>query len=149
MGKSIRSKSKRASRALFRATVGAEAADEMMKKTQAKLKECIGVEGGLGNLKNMMMEDGDDSDDGGDQSDCAVGEGKKARVDYSKVKVLPKKTVVKASKKYAKVHVAGQSGAHRARLAISKSNKRGQTRRGLNIRKSKPTKKRGAKLAKF
>jgi hypothetical protein len=61
--------------------------------------------------------------------------------------VAKKATVVRATKKMSKVNATGQPGAHRARLVTSKSNKRGKTKNGFSINKSKSKRVRG--LAKF
>lgn len=123
-----------------------------MEKTQAKLRAI--TEQGTSGIESLSSVFGtepaapvdDDSDD--DMTDAP-----KPKKSMADVKVAKKKTVKSASKKYAKVYVAGQTGAHNARLKISKSNKRGQTKRGFSSgRKSAggtSKKKSNKKLAKF
>ncbi len=146
MGKSIRSKVKKAHRSEFRKTVGEVAAQSFMSQTQAKLQECLAKGQGSGesiskvaNLLGGHVED--DEDDSDMETDAPAP---------ADLKVAKKKAVVKATKKHAKTgYAAGQTGATRARLAVSKRNKRGQTKRGFVVKKRAPTKKRGSKLAKF
>jgi hypothetical protein len=123
-----------------------------MEKTQAKLRAITSQGSGIEALSSVFGTEpaapvDNDSDSDGDMTDAP--EPKKSMAD---VKVAKKKSVRSASKKYAKVYVAGQTGAHNARLKISKSNKRGQTKRGFSSGKktgSGTKKKSSKKMAKF
>ncbi|GMH47789.1 hypothetical protein TL16_g00151 [Triparma laevis f. inornata] len=84
-----------------------------------------------------------------DEQDMADGDAATTPYSMAGVKVAKKKSVVRASKKHSKVAPAGQPGAHRARVQVSKSNKRGKTKFGFSTKKKIATKKRGTKKAAF
>ena len=140
MGKSIRSKIKRAHRANFRKGEGQVAADKAMAIIQENLKKNMKPDseitaGNLGAVQSLFgtsaVDVDNDEDDASDKS--------------------PKKQFVqrKKSKLHPKPHMADTHGASLARRKVSKTNKRGQTKFGFKVagKKVAPTKKKGKKKA--
>ncbi|GMH87757.1 hypothetical protein TrVE_jg2823 [Triparma verrucosa] len=143
MGKSIRSKSRKASRSEFRNTIGAAAAEKFSAQVQANISKKL--EGGASSLSALSSMLGSNNE----VEDMADGDTASTPNPMAGVKVAKKKTVVRASKKHSKVAPAGQPGAHRARVQVSKSNKRGKTKFGFSTKKKIATKKRGSKKAAY
>lgn len=170
MAKGVRSKRIRANKSEFRNTIGQAGADAFMASTQAKLLEAISKGGGgagaagstaggnayyasslartaamLGGDCDLEMADGDD-DDGDDDGEEGVGE----KDPMADVKVGAKDSS-RRKKVQAVKSMAGTHGAHKARIQVSKSNKRGQTKHGFKISKKagNPAKKKrgGEKMA--
>jgi len=104
-----------------------------MSKTQAKLQSIIKQGNGIDSLSSVFGTEPAAPVNNGVDDDDMTDAPKKQSLDD--IKVEPKKNRVGATKKHARVHMAGQTGAHNARLRISKSNKRGQTKRGFSITK--------------
>jgi len=143
MGKSIRSKVMKRNRTYLRKTIGVAADEIAFKETQAVTKAVLDIGTGssiekLGNIfggAHALAEEHVMNDEDEEEGDGAG-------------MVSKKDSVVKTTKRNAKVHMTGTPGAHRARLQVSKTNKRHQTKKGYNTKKVKPTKKRGG-AAKF
>jgi hypothetical protein len=81
--------------------------------------------------------------------DVGVGEALGVSDPEEPVRVEKKKGAVPASKKHAKAVMAGGDAAKRARLTVSKKNKRGQTKNGFSTNKAKPRVARKRGMAKF
>lgn len=144
MGKSIRSKSKRANRTLFRQTHGKDYIEKQRSVIQGKLQECAdkGAMNSFDRLSTMLdtepaapsaMTGGEDVphssfSDLPDAMDTSLG---KKNGD----KVPAKKT----TKKKHMIDIApGQHGAKLARKKVSKMKKRGQVKKGQRVlRKSR------------
>ena len=144
MAKGVRSKRIRANKTEFRTSIGSQAADAAMALTQAKLLECIAKGNGATLSRTAALLGGD-----GEVEDCdGMSDGEEE--DGEKAIVVGEKVGGK-TKKHANANAAGQHGAHRARIAVSKSNKRGQTKNGFKITKKgkAPAVKRNKKMAKF
>ncbi|GMI54982.1 hypothetical protein ScalyP_jg3134 [Parmales sp. scaly parma] len=142
MGKSIRSKVKRAHRRTFRAGEGQVFADASMAKIQANLKKNMKSDEELDkNAKHLQNLFGGDEDEH-DENDMADKEDS----------TIKKTTFVqkKKSTKHATKVMADTTAAAQARRKLSKSNKRGTTKFGFSTQSKKTaTKKRGTKMAQF
>jgi len=149
MGKSIRSKIKRAHRANFRKGEGQVAADKAMAIIQENLKKNMKPDseitaGNLGAVQSLfgtsavdVDNDEHDANDMSDEDDASDKSPKKQFVQRKKSKLHPKP------------HMADTHGASLARRKVSKTNKRGQTKFGFKVagKKVAPTKKKGKKKA--
>ena len=154
MAKGVRSKRVRANRAEIRNTIGQTEADRIMSATQAKLLEAVAKGGGssLGRTAALLggsggVEDADVDSDVDMDDDGSKEEDDDIKVGAKTVKVGKHL----GAKKHAAKQIAGTHGAHRARIAVSKSNKRGQTKHGFKITKKSGVakKKRSKKMSKF
>ena len=111
--KSIRSKSRKASRSEFRNTIGAVAAAKFSAQVQSNLRSKIeSTDLKASTLLSLASQLGS-SDPITPSINDDVPLDAPPKTDVSALKVNKKKTVVRATKKHSKVEPAGQSGAKR------------------------------------
>uniref|UniRef100_A0A7S3V7D1 Uncharacterized protein n=1 Tax=Chaetoceros debilis TaxID=122233 RepID=A0A7S3V7D1_9STRA len=140
MGKSIRSKIKRAHRTEFRKTIGKAWAEKKSALIQEKLKECIS-KGEMNSFERLNgifnKDDGDDNmDNNNSDSNIDID-----AMDTDAKVVINKQ---KGKKKHPLQHTQGQSGAKLARKKINKMKRRGVYKKGagpIEKKKGVPKKK--------